>query len=334
MRLLAFCGLLSVLALVNLGCSILYAAEEPRIDYRVPIVIPTPSDNQLTPERIELGKSLFFDPRLSSTNWISCASCHNPALGWGDGLPLGFGHGMKQLPRHVPTIINSAFFSTQFWDGRSDSLESQALGPMSAPGEMNQDLHALSGEIAKIDGYKSIFARAYPGEQVSPGTIAKAIASFERTIISRNSAFDRWRIGDETAINAEARRGFEVFNGKANCNACHSGFNFSDDGFHNIGVTGTDEGRFAVSKIKINQGAFKTPGLRDVSRTGPYMHNGMYRTLEEVVEHYDRGGDVKENLDPNMKPLNLTPQEKIDLVEFMKTLDGEPIQLIVPRLPQ
>ncbi len=315
------------------GCSGVRGEDALLASYRFPSVIPAPLDNQSNPARIELGKNLFFDPRLSGTNWISCATCHNPAMGWGDGLSLGFGHGMNKLGRHTPTLVNVAFFSTQFWDGRADSLESQALGPMASPGEMNQNLHEVSGKISKVAGYQSLFARAYPGERITAEVIAKAISVFERTIISRNSPFDRWLAGDEKAVSAEAKRGFKIFNEKGKCSTCHSGFNFSDDGFHNIGIKGADEGRYSIVKVKINKGAFKTPGLRDITRTGPYMHNGIYRTLEEVVDHYDRGGDSKENLDPAMVPLKLTGQEKKDLVEFMKTLDGELIETTIPRLP-
>lgn len=314
------------------GCGTLFAEEA--LDFRVPTTVPAPIDNQITPARVELGRVLFYDPRLSSSGWISCATCHHAGLGWGDGLSVGLGNGMKPLARHVPTLINVAFFSTQFWDGRADSLEAQATGAMASPGGMNQNLPEAALRIEKLAGYREMFARAYPGEQITAITIAKALATFERSIVSRNSRFDKWRAGDETAINLEAKRGFKTFTGKAKCVQCHSGFAFSDDGFHNIGIKGDDEGRFKVTPVRINKGAFKTPGLRDIARTAPYMHNGMYATLEEVIEHYDRGGDVLENLDPSMGPLQLTAQEKRDLVEFLRTLDGEPVNVTIPQLPQ
>jgi cytochrome c peroxidase len=311
--------------------------EASRDRYLRPAEAPAPADNQLTPDRVQLGRALFFDPRLSGSNWISCATCHNPGLGWSDGLPTGWGHGMKKLGRATPTILNTAFNPIQMWDGRKSTLEDQALGPIGADAEMNQPLPELVAKLSKIDGYRSMFKKAYPSEGISEVTIAKAIASFERTVISTESPFDRWRMGDAQAISESAKRGFETFTGKANCQACHSGFNFTDNGFHNIGVKNDgaeDVGRFAQRPVASLKGAFKTPTLRDIALTAPYMRNGAYRTLEEVVEHYDRGGDLKENLSPEIKPLHLSTQEKADLVEFMKSLTGKPMQVALPQLPQ
>ena len=311
--------------------------EASRDRYLRPAEAPAPADNQLTPDRVQLGRALFFDPRLSGSNWISCATCHNPGLGWSDGLPTGWGHGMKKLGRATPTILNTAFNPIQMWDGRKSTLEDQALGPIGADAEMNQPLPELVAKLSKIDGYRSMFKKAYPSEGISEVTIAKAIASFERTVISTESPFDRWRMGDAQAISESAKRGFETFTGKANCQACHSGFNFTDNGFHNIGVKNDgaeDVGRFAQRPVASLKGAFKTPTLRDIVLTAPYMRNGAYRTLEEVVEHYDRGGDLKENLSPEIKPLHLSTQEKADLVEFMKSLTGKPMQVALPQLPQ
>jgi cytochrome c peroxidase len=303
-----------------------------------PPVVPHPADNEPTQVRVDLGKALFFDPRLSGSGFLSCASCHNPAMGWTDGLATGFGHGFQRLGRATPTVLNAAFQPLLMWDGRKNSLEDQALGPVESPGEMNMPLDELIKRLSSIAGYLPLFEKAYPGQGVSKETVAKALASFERTIVSTTAPFDRWRKGDAKAINESAKRGFALFTGKANCALCHQGFDFSDHGFHNIGVkslTGTDdEGRFAHRKIKVLKGAFKTPTLRDIELTAPYMHNGMYKTLDEVVEHYDRGGDVKDNLSPNMKPLGLSVQEKHDLVAFMSTLTGDPRQIVLPSLPK
>lgn len=309
----------------------------PTDPYLRPASAPAPADNEPTAARIELGKALFFDPRLSGSNWISCATCHNPSLGWSDGLPTGIGHGMKQLGRATPTILNTAFNPIQMWDGRKSTLEDQALGPIAADVEMNQPVDDLIAKLERLEGYRALFKKAYPEESISGNTIAKAIASFERTVLSTESPFDRWRMGDERAVDASVKRGFVVFTGKANCVACHQGFNFTDNGFHNIGVKDTGEpdlGRYHQRKLPSMKGAFKTPTLRDIALTGPYMRNGIYQTLEEVVDHYDRGGDVKDNLSPEMKALNLTQQEKMDLVSFMKSLTGRPMQLTVPQLPQ
>jgi len=197
----------------------------------------------------------------------------------------------------------------------------------------------LVERLNAIPGYKAAFERAYPGEGITEKTIAKAHASFERTIVSANSPFDRWHAGNGKAVDDSAKRGFKLFTGKAKCSVCHEGFNFTDNGFHNIGLKtpkgmSEDVGRYAQRKVKVNKGAFKTPTLRNVALNAPYMHNGAYKTLEEVVDHYDRGGDAKDNLDPNMEPLNLTPQEKQDLVAFLKSLTGAPILVTIPQLPR
>lgn len=296
--------------------------------------VKVPADNKITPERVKLGKMLFFEPRLSGSNWISCATCHNPALGWSDGLPTAIGHNMKVLGRATPTILNSAYYRRLMWDGRMRSLEDQATGPIQADVEMNQDMDLLIQELKAIPGYVEMFEKAYPGEGITEETVAKAIATFERTIVATESPFDRWIKGDEDAMSTAAKRGFKVFEGKANCDACHQNHNFSDNGFHNIGVPNSDDpGRYKLIKVKVLKGAFKTPTLRDIELTPPYMHNGAYDTLAEVVEHYNKGGVEKDNLDPNMKPLHLTEREKDDLVEFLKALTGEGRDITVPKLP-
>jgi cytochrome c peroxidase len=329
-------SLLSCAVLAGAGLALTSAAWA-KDEFLRPDAAPEPAANKTTAERAHLGKTLFFDPRLSSSNWISCATCHNPALGWSDGLPTGLGHGMTQLKRSTPTVLNAAYSKILMWDGRARDLEEQALGPIAAVVEMNQDLPGLIAKLSRISGYAGLFDNAYPGEGISEKTIGKALAAFQRTLLSTESPFDRWRKGDQRAVDASVKRGFAVFRGKANCVACHQGFNFSDDGFHNIGLKtiGPEEdlGRYAHRKVKVLRGAFKTPTLRDVALTAPYMHNGVYKTLEEVVEHYDRGGDVRDNLDPNMKPLELTEREKNDLVEFMKSLTGKPMNMTYPQLP-
>lgn len=300
-----------------------------------PAKVPQPAGNITTPERVELGRQLFFDPRLSGSNFISCATCHNPALGWSDGQRTAIGHGMQVLGRATPTILNTAYQRTQFWDGRAATLEEQALGPIVAAGEMNQPLDELVNELNAIPGYVSSFASAYPGEKITPQTIAKAIAAFERTIIAGESRFDRWLAGAEGAMSKEELWGFVVFKGKGNCTACHSGHNFADDKFHNIGLKGEDNpGRFAIDPNPALKGAFKTPTLRDVALTAPYMHNGAHATLEEVVDHYNEGG-FKNGGTPSeeMKPLNLSKEDKRALVAFLKTLTGDPVAITVPRLP-
>jgi len=302
--------------------------------FQFPNQIPAPANNPVTPARVELGKMLFFDPRLSGSNWISCATCHNPAMGWSDGLPTAIGNGMTTLKRATPTIVNTVFNELQMWDGRFHSLEEQAVGPMQAPGEMNSTMDDILSKLKSMPGYVEGFDRAYPGEGITKDTVAKAVASFERTIISQGAPFDAWVHGKNRAISPSAQRGFDLFTGKANCVACHSGPNFTDEGFHNIGLGGDDPGRFAKLPIKISKGAFKTPTLRDVALTAPYMHNGAYRTLEEVIDHYDRGGDDRSNLDPSIHPLGLSVLEKKDLLQFLTTLSGKQVAISLPRLPQ
>jgi cytochrome c peroxidase len=327
-----------LVVLAPLALSFAQANPQPSDGWQRPRHVPTPADNEVTPLRVELGRALFFDPRLSAKGVMSCASCHNPALGWTDGRPTAVGHDMKILGRATPTIVNTAFNPVQMWDGRKTSLEAQALGPFESPDEQNLPLHELEARVGAIPGYVAMFERAYPGEPLASATIAKAIASFERTIVSENAPFDRWRGGDEHAISASARRGFELFNGKANCSLCHQGFNFTDNGFHNIGLRDNgkvaDVGRFAHRKVAVLKGAFKTPTLRDIALTAPYMHNGAYATLEEVIEHYVRGGDVKDNLSGNMYPIELSEADKRDLVEFMRSLTSAPRVVNVPALPQ
>jgi cytochrome c peroxidase len=287
---------------------------------------------------VKLGEMLFWDPRLSKKGSMSCATCHNPALGWSDGLPTAVGFDMQILGRATPTILNTAFNTIQMWDGRKADLEDQALGPIAADGEMNLPLDEMVTRLKQIPGYAPAFDHAYPGQGISEMTVARAIASFERTILSTESPFDRWRKGDSKALSASAKNGFELFTGKANCAICHMGYNFTDNGFHNIGVkdegSQPDVGRFAQRKVKSMHGAFKTPTLRDISLTAPYMRNGMYKSLIEVVEHYNRGGDVKDNLDINMVPLNLSKDECADIVAFMESLTGAPRLVSVPVLPR
>ncbi len=325
-----------LIAGIVLSCGATLAQEDgAKNAFALPNSVPGPAGNQVTPERVALGKMLFFDPRMSGSNWISCASCHNATLGWSDGLPTAVGDGMRVLPRSTPTIVNTTFNRLQMWDGRFNSLEEQAWGPMMASAEMHGSTEQIVAKLKAAPGYVEAFDKAYPGEGITKDTIAKAIASFERTIISNDSPFDRWRQGDESDVSASAKRGFALFGGKANCIACHQPPNFTDQGFHNIGLKGnSDDGRYAKVPVKIVKGAFKTPTLRDIALTAPYMHNGAYRTLEEVVDHYDRGADEKDNLDPNIKPLNLTPQEKKDLVEFLRSLTGKQEAVTLPVLPR
>lgn len=312
-----------------------YERATAKAAFRRPVGVPHPKENPPTADRVDLGRALFFDPRLSRANSISCASCHNPSFSWGDGLPKGIGHGSKPVGRRTPTILNTAWAETLFWDGRAGSLEEQALGPVAAPGEMNLPLDQALAKLRSIPGYAPLFEKAYPGEGISEKTISKAIASFERTVISGTAPFDRWIAGEEDAISESAKRGFDLFNTKANCVKCHSGWNLSDDGYHDIGLASTDLGRGVhLPQLESMQHAFKTPTLRNVTQRAPYMHDGSERTLLSVVEFYSRGGAAKRpSLSPEITALNLSDPDVKDLCNFMETLTSNDAPVTIPVLP-
>jgi len=287
--------------------------------------------------QILLGTLLFFDPRLSRDNQMSCATCHKPELAFTDGLPLAKGYNGKTLKRNTPALLHLTDHSSFFWDGRSSSLEQQDLEPIQNPDEMNQNLDALVAKLNQIPGYVSQFQKLY-GTPVTVKGITQALAAFERTLISKDAPFDRFLAGQKTAISPAAQRGINLFQDKARCAFCHKGFNFTDSDFHNIGVPSLpgqkeDVGRYAVTRRAEDREAFRTPTLRNATQTAPYMHNGIFKTLGEVVEFYNKGGGKNPNLDIQMKPLGLTAQEKKDLVEFLKTLTGSLPKIVVPSLP-
>jgi cytochrome c peroxidase len=303
--------------------------------YRRPAAIPFTADNPYTLEAALLGRTLFFDARLSGSGSLSCASCHNPSFGWEDGLKLGHGEGLKELARHVPTILNSAWQRSFFWDGRSPTLEAQAAGPISNPKEMDLDMAKLTATFSAIPGYKTMFERAYPGEGISVSTVTKAIAVFERTVASGPSPFDAWLNGDENAISDSAKRGFVIFNGKASCAACHSGWRFTDDGFHDIGLPSDDEGRAKIDNSSPhNSHAFKTPTLRNVARRAPYMHDGSLPDLGAVLAHYQSGGVDRPSRSDLMQALQLSPSDMADLKAFLESLSEPARSFPTPTLPQ
>ena len=300
--------------------------------------VTVPANNPQTAAKVELGRKLYFDPRLSGNNWISCATCHNPVLGFTDGLPrmLG-GPASKEGGRNSPTIINSAYNELQFWDGRAATLEEQALGPIQNPNEMFETLDNVVKKLSGIPGYVKAFKEVF-GTGVTADGIAKAIAAFERTIVFANSPFDKYTLGDEHAMSESAKRGMNLFNNKAECIKCHNGPNFTDNKFHNIGVPADgplkeDLGRYNVTKVETDKGAFKTSTLRNIAETGPYMHNGFFPTLFEVVQFYNGGGGRSENKSSLIHGLNLTGQEAADLIEFMKALTGELVQIKYDNAP-
>lgn len=291
-----------------------------------------PDDNPYSAEKVELGRLLYFDPRLSGEK-ISCASCHAPEKAFTDGEAFSTGIGGQKGGRSAPTVINRAYSTQQFWDGRADSLEEQAKGPIANPLEMTAEktadaAHAASVKRLKaVPGYVKRFETVFGTKNLNIDHVAKAIATYERTVYSGNAPYDRYNAGDKKAMTPGQIRGMNVFFNKAACDSCHLGFNFTDGSYVNIGI-GMDKpkpdlGRYGVSARDEDRGAFKTPTLREIEHTGPYMHDGSLKTLEEVVEHYNKGGIKNPQLDQRMKPLNLSAQDKQDLIAFLKALSGE-----------
>ena len=299
---------------------------------------PVPEDNPMTPAKVELGRQLFFDARLSSDGTVSCATCHNPVMGFTDGRATSMGTQAQVGGRSAPSIINLAYAPNGvFWDGRAASLEEQAIGPMANAIEMSNTHENVVARLNTIPGYREQFEHVFGAPEVTIENVGKAIATFERTIIAGNAPWDRFIKGEEGALSEEATRGWDLFQNKANCLRCHAGFNLTDNQFKNIGVgfdgPDPDLGRYEFTGAEGDQGRFKTPTLRALRYTGPYMHDGSEKTLEDVIEYYNRGGNPNPYLDEEIKPLELTEQEKADLLALLDALEGEgwmvtaPIQL-------
>lgn len=289
----------------------------------LPPLPPIPSNNSLTAEKVELGKMLFFEPRISASGVISCASCHNPALGWSDRIPRAVGHDGQVGERNTPTVLNSGFFTAQFWDGREADLEGQALGPIEADIEMNLPLEEAIVRLEGFSQYRTAFKNAYGSEDITPERVAKALASFQRTLNTPHSPFDRYLSGDLTALTLQEKRGMAAFvdNG---CTACHSGPALTDSNFHRIQVPGsTDKGRYLVTGHEDDKFRFKTPTLRNVALTYPYFNNGGTESLEEATQIMAR----------EMLGRELSQQTTEDIVAFLHTLTGEMPDFEIPSLP-
>jgi len=312
-------------------------------DWKLPPV-PVPADNPQSKAKIALGHQLAFDTRLSKNDSISCAGCHLPFAGGGGHTPRAFGHG-GELGRWAPSWVNSAYYTSLFWDGRAASLEEQTgalpghMGPISAPGEMGGDVAVVVKKLNAIPAYRKQFNKAF-GEAASPENIAKAIASYERTLIATGAPFQRYVNGDDKAISKAAKRGFDLFQGKAMCITCHTPPLLTDNAFHNIGVPQVgplkeDLGRYGVTKDDADKRAFKTPSLYNSASFAFFMHDGAMSTMQEVLEHYNVGGNPKDaNQDGLIQPLTLTAREKADLTAFMETLTDKKLNHIHrPMLP-
>jgi len=334
----AVSGALAICAVMVLSpwTAALAANAESATEYKLKIpfgleetAVVIPADNPLTNEKVELGRLLVFDKRLSQDNTIACMSCHLAKFAFTDGKPVATGIRGQKGGRSAPVSFNRVFSSAQFWDGRAATLEAQSIGPFTNPiehGFPNYDV--MMAKMMKIAGYRKLFKQAFGDDNITIENVGKAIASFQRTNLSGNSPADRFDQGqEEGAISAAAQHGLILFREKARCTKCHSGFNFTDEKFHNAGIgwdTNTvDLGRYMVSKNPEDIGAFKTPTLREIARSAPYMHDGRFKTLEEVVNFYNQGGIKNPHQDPLVIPLDLTDQEKRDLVQFLHTLNGD-----------
>jgi cytochrome c peroxidase len=302
---------------------------------------PEPKDNPSTPAKVELGRMLYYEPRISGNGTISCATCHNPALGWADGLAKGIGINGAKLGRSSPTVANAAYYELQFWDGRAASLEDQAKGPVENPSEMGGKGERVVALLKSIPGYVQKFQEAFGSPEVTFDKFAMAVAAFERTVVDLDSPFDRWARGDDRAMTESAVRGLDLFSLKANCAVCHSGPNLADKRFHNIGLADGDVGRFAVTKNELEKGAFRTPTLRNIALTAPYMHDGSQKTLREVIDQYEKVANEGKARHPNLsmffRPFKLTEDEKKDLEAFLRALTADkrdPRANVVPELPQ
>jgi cytochrome c peroxidase len=322
--------------------------------------VPVPQNNLQTPEKIELGKKLFFDRRLSGDGTMSCATCHNPELAFTDGLDISLSYPTTKNWRNSPTLINVAFFKYVFYDGRARTLEDQAIFPMMSAFEMNKNLDYLEEQIRQVPEYAEDFKRVFNNE-VTRERIAMAIAAFERTLISVNVPLDLYLKGDEKALSEDAKKGLEIFRGKGRCADCHHGVNLSDDRFYALQVPENpvlsndprmvttarfvakvyhyedyrnlkeDPGRYLITKNKMDWKAFRPPTLREISKTAPYMHNGVFSTLDEVIEFFDRGGGRDNTV---LKPLGLTPDEKRYMKAFLvDSLNGDDIIIRYPVVP-
>lgn len=316
----------TIVALFTLNIPAAYAGaldlSSLKANYARPDAAFSVPGDALAEQKIALGKTLFFDPLLSGSNDLACASCHAPQTSWQDVRGRSIGAAGKPLSRATPTIMDVAWRKNLMWDGRFSTLEEQAWGPITSAAEMNQDAHELVREIKNKPAYRQKFARAFPRSTISRETIGAALAAFERTVRSPVTPFDRWVAGEKTAISPSAARGFALFNGKANCKACHSGWMFTDDQFHDIGLPGSDLGRGALHPDEAQlQHAFKTPTLRNIADRSPYMHDGSKKSLADVLRHYEEGIVLRPSLSDEVMPPRLSATQTIDLLAFLKTLN-------------
>ena len=282
-------------------------------------------EQPITAARVALGARLFFDPIVSRDSSLSCASCHRPEFAFGDSVRFSPGVSGHRARRNTPPLVNRAYAGSCFWDGRAASLEQTVLKPIENPDELNLTIPELMVRLESNGPYRAEFDRAFPDAVWTPDVVASALASYVRMLRFGNSAADRFALGDSNALSMAARRGRELFFGRANCSACHAGPTFSDGEFHNTGVGygGTDTGRLPITGRAEDRGSFRTPTLRDVARSAPYMHDGSLTTLDDVVSFYNRGGIANPYLDPQVRPRHLSPVDEADLIAFLRALTSD-----------
>ena len=347
--------------LVTMGITLLLACAEASAGSLEPVkAVPIPAQNAQTLEKIELGKKLFFDRRLSGDGTMSCSTCHDPEKGFSDDLAISLSYPTTRNWRNSPTLINSGFQKFLFHDGRANTLEEQALFPMMSAFEMNQNLDFVEEEIRSVPEYVEAFRKAF-GAEVSRERIAMALAAFQRTLVSVNSPLDRFLRGDKKALSTEAMKGYVLFTGKGKCADCHDGVNLADNKFYALNVPenveqekdprvaatrrfvakvyhyedyrnlAEDPGRYLITKDRKDWKAFRTPTLREIAKTAPYMHNGIFATLDEVIDFIDKGGGKGNTA---LKPLGLNDREKKYLKTFLvEALTGEDIVIQYPKVP-
>jgi cytochrome c peroxidase len=305
------------------------AAQDPlavlKAKFARPRFLPSPAANPPTPAKVALGQRLFFDKEFSATGTIACASCHDPKLAFTDGEPTGRGVSGRRLVRHTPSLWNVAWSPLLFWDGRAASLEAQVRFPVEHPDEMGDSLENAVSRLSRHDSYERAFAAAFPSDpEINPRNLALALAAYERTLVSPPTRFDALIAGDASAVSAAETRGFRIFTGKGRCNNCHTGFALTDNNFYDIGLPGEDRGRGAVIGLPAAEHAFKTPSLRELAWTAPYMHDGSLATLQDVVRHYEQGGVGRPTRSRDLpQGLRLSDGERADLIAFLETLSSD-----------
>ncbi|MBC6491374.1 cytochrome-c peroxidase [Flavihumibacter stibioxidans] len=316
---------------------------DPGVQWQELKALPAPDSAYFAAQNdplVTLGRTLFFDPRLSVSNQVSCSSCHEPELSWADGRSVSLGHDHQRGTRNTPSLLNMAYFSRFFWDGRARTLQQQAINPISTPHEMAMDLTKLIPKIRSIKGYAPLFLAAYDNEEVSMEGMLDALAAFEETITSRPGKFDDFLNGQHQSLSDEELQGLHLFRTKARCINCHHGTYFTDELFHRTGIEhflpGADSGRFLVSRNPADLGKFRTPSLRDVMRTGPWMHNGQHDEMDSILHLYNTGMPQPNQtpIDPLIKPLGLSEKEKRALKAFLHAISHKPYKITRPALPQ